>query len=376
MTTPQGSTQGPRIDILDQIRGFALFAIFIVNVFGLALADPANPTWLGSSIHTAVAIVFEDSARPLFAMMFGISLVLIYSRLHAKGTNPYPTLVRRLVILFFVGGLHGYFIWAGDILLMYASAGLVLLTCLRLPASWLLGLAFLFWLGYSTGIDLLNGYTSFQMDPEQWMKDALPKDQTYPTGVEYLLIEWSTMIDHLGYFFFGMYAYRSGIFSRALDDHDRKWRLAVVFLLVGLLGKAALYAGATNPLVAHLDDVYAFLVSLGLGLGLLLAGTSQKSISMFLIPFTAVGKLTFTHYLLQSVIFVSLFRESGRTFFNGMGIWDPPGYVFALFIGLLVFAAQLLASPLWLKYFYYGPLEWVWRIGTHMKWVPMIRKRS
>jgi uncharacterized protein len=86
--------------------------------------------------------------------------------------------------------------------------------------------------------------------------------------------------------------------------------------------------------------------------------------------------LTFTHYLLQSVIFVSLFRESGRTFFNGMGVWDPPGYVFALFIGLLVFAAQLLASPLWLKYFYYGPLEWVWRIGTHMKWVPMIRKRS
>ncbi|SDW06430.1 Uncharacterized membrane protein YeiB [Marinococcus luteus] len=376
MTTPQGSAQGPRIDILDQIRGAALFAIFIVNIFGLALVNPANPTWLGTAIETTVAVVFEDSARPLFAMMFGISLVLIYGRLHTKGTNPYPTLIRRLVILFFVGGLHGYFIWAGDILLMYASAGLVLLICLRLPTNWLLGLAFLFWLGYSTGVDLLDGYTSVQMNPEQWMKDALPPNQTYPTGVEYLLIEWSSMIDHLGYFFFGMYAYRSGIFSRALDDRDRKWRIAAVFLLAGLLGKAALYAGASSPLVAHLDDVYAFLVSLGVGLGLLLAGTSRKSISNFLIPFTAVGKLTFTHYLLQSVIFVSLFRESGRTFFNGMGIWDPPGYVFALFIGLLVFAAQMLTSPLWLKYFYYGPLEWVWRIGTHMKWVPMIRRRS
>ncbi|MDZ5781902.1 DUF418 domain-containing protein [Marinococcus luteus] len=376
MTSPQENIPGQRINILDQIRGVALFAIFVVNIFGLALVNPANPTWLGSSIEAAVAIIFEDSARPLFAMMFGISLVLIFDQLHKKGTNPYPTLIRRLVILFFVGGLHGFFIWAGDILLMYASAGLVLLSCLRLPTNWLLGLAFLFWLGYSTGVDLLDGYTSVQMNSEQWMKDALPPNQTYPVGVEYLLIEWSTMIDHLGYFFFGMYAYRSGIFSRAREDRDLKWRFVTLCLLAGLLGKAALFVGSGSPLVAHLDDVYAFLVSLGIGLGLLLAGTSQKSISMFLIPFTAVGKLTFTHYLLQSVIFVSLFRESGRTFFDGMGIWDPPGYVFAFAIGMLVFAAQLLASPLWLKYFYYGPLEWVWRIGTHMKWVPMIRRRS
>lgn len=376
MTTSHSNHQEQRINILDQIRGVALFAIFIVNISGLALVSTTNPSVLNASLTTIIDIVFEDSSRPLFSLMFGISLVLIYDRLHIKGVNPYPTLIRRLLVLFVVGGLHGYFVWAGDILLMYASAGLVLLTCLRLPARWLLGLAIFFWLGYSTGVDLLDGYTSVQMNPEQWLKDALPPEPTYPTGVEYLLIEWSSMIDHLGYFFFGMYAYRSGIFSRAQENRNHKWLFSMGCFLLGLLGKAALYAGASSPLIVHLDDVYAFLVSIGLGLGLLLAGTSRKSMSKLLVPFAAVGKMTFTHYLLQSLIFVSLFRPSGRTIFIDLGVWTSPSYVFALSIGLLVFAAQMIGSPLWLKTFYYGPLEWVWRMGTYGRWVTPIRKRS
>jgi uncharacterized protein len=376
VTPSHDNTPGQRIDMLDQIRGVALLAIFIVNISGLSRVVMTDPTWLDTSLKTIISIIFEDSARPLFAMMFGLSLVLIYDRMHDKSGNPYPTLIRRLVILFFVGGLHGYFVWAGDILLMYASAGLVLLGCLRLPPRWLLGLACFFWLGYAVGIDLLNGYTSLQMNPEQWMKDALPPNRTYPTGVEYLFIEWSSMINHFGYFFFGMYAYRSSFYSKVLKNRGRKWLFTLGCFLIGILGKTGSYIKIDSPILYHLDDLYAFLVSISIAQALLLIGTSHQRASTGLSMFTAVGKMTFTHYLLQSLIFVSLFRPSGRTFFNGFGVLDPPSYVYALSIGVLVFAIQVLVSPLWLKYFYYGPLEWVWRIGTYMKWVPMVRRND
>lgn len=370
MTLPDHNNQ--RIDILDQIRGAALFAIFLVNIPGLASVADAGPFTINSFIEAVLAIGLEDSARPLFAFMFGISLVLIYDRLRAKDIKPYPVLIRRLGLLFFIGGLHGFFVWAGDILLLYASAGFVLLLCLRLPDRWLLGLGFFFWLGYSTGIDLLNHYTVLHLPPDSWMKETVDGD-AYPTGTEYLLIEFSSMINHLGYFLFGMYAYRSGIFSKQWTRRKQKALIGFGLLLVGIIGKAGIYFEVDSALFLHLDDFYSFLVSIGIAAGLFLLGTGRRKAVLF--PFAAVGKLTFTHYLMQSLIMVSLFQDSGRTIFENLGIWSSPSYVSALFIGLLLFAIQMAASPLWLKFFYYGPFEWLWRIGTYVKWVPLIRRQ-
>lgn len=367
------SHQDQRIDILDQIRGAALFAIFLVNIPGLTSVADAGPFTIDSFLKAVLAISLEDSARPLFAFMFGISLVLIYDRLRAKDINPYPVLVRRLGLLFFIGGLHGLFVWAGDILLLYAAAGFALLLTIRLPAKWLLGLGLFFWLGYSIGIDLLNYYTALHLPPDSWMKETVDGD-AYPTGTEYLLIEFSSVINHLGYFLFGMYAYRSGVFSRQWTKRQQKWLVGFGLLIMGLIGKTGIYFEVDLFFFNHLDDFYAFLVSLGIAVLLFLLGTSRKKAVLF--PFAALGKLTFTHYLMQSLIMVSLFQGSGRTIFENLGIWSGPSYVSALFVGLLLFAIQMAASPLWLKFFYYGPFEWLWRMGTYLKWVPLIRRRS
>ncbi|MFB5660468.1 DUF418 domain-containing protein [Alteribacillus sp. HJP-4] len=372
MTLPHHENQ--RIDLLDQIRGVALFAIFLVNIPGLTTVADADPFTINSTLEATLAIGLQDSARPLFAFMFGISLVLIYDRLNSKSLNPYPTLIRRFGILFIIGAFHGYFVWAGDILLLYASAGFVLLLSLKLSKKWFISLGIIFWLGYSVGLDLLNFYTSLNLPPDEWLKYFLGS-KDYPTGTEYLLIEFSSMIDHLGYFFFGMYAYRSGVFSREWRERQQKWTAGIGVLLLGLLGKTGSYFEVDSFWFHHLDDFYSFLVTIGLTLCLLLLGTSRQKISSLLLPFSAVGKLTFTHYLMQSLILVSLFQGSGRTIFIDMGIWKSPSYVFAMSIGLLVFGFQMFISPLWLKAFYYGPFEWIWRMGTHGKWVPLIRRR-
>ena len=42
-----------------------------------------------------------------------------------------------------------------------------------------------------------------------------------------------------------------------------------------------------------------------------------------------------------------------------------------LLIVLLTSAAQRLVSPLWLRYFRYGPFEWLWRSLTYWRPQPM-----
>jgi hypothetical protein len=33
-------------------------------------------------------------------------------------------------------------------------------------------------------------------------------------------------------------------------------------------------------------------------------------------------------------------------------------------------------SKWWLRYFNYGPIEWLWRSATLLKWQPMIKRRE
>ncbi|SDI59989.1 DUF418 domain-containing protein [Natribacillus halophilus] len=370
MAAKEKEQQGQRIKILDQMRGFALLTIFLVNIPGLAGTAVEGQAAINENLQKFISILLQDSARPLFAFMFGISLILIYDKLREKDMNPYPTLLRRMFILFMVGVIHGYFIWAGDILMMYAAAGFVLLLFVKWPVRWLLATALFFWLGYAVGMDFLSAYTGYNLEPGDWFIDLFGPFE-YLTGLEYMLGEFDSMLDHLGYFLFGMYAYRVGLFSMAVKRRKPLWVMSFIFLVVGLAGKTGLHYDVDALFLNHLDNFYPFVVALGAALGIILAGTSKTVIAHALVPFDAIGKMTFTHYLMQSLVFVSLFTLSGSTIFDGLGIWTEPSYLFALSIGILFFILQIIVSYLWLQKFYYGPFEWLWRMGTYARSVTL-----
>ncbi|MBB6449573.1 uncharacterized protein HNR44_001522 [Geomicrobium halophilum] len=364
------SNKEQRIDILDQMRGLALLAIFLANVPGLAEVNTEGQSSVNQAVDDFLSIVLNDSARPLFAFMFGMSLMLIYNRLKKKDVNPYPKLLRRLLWLAFAGVIHGYAIWAGDILLMYAMAGFVLLLFMNLSATWLMTAALLFWLGYTVGMDLISYYSSYELSLKAWLNNLLLGPGESPTGTEYVINEFSSMVRHLGFFLFGMYAYREGFFSFIGERRKLMWVLSVVFLVVGFAGKISLYYDEShNPL----RTLYPFVVTFGMILFIVLTGTSKTIISKTLLPFTAIGKMAFTNYLMQSLVFVSVFHLSGRSIFGGIGIWTEPTYLFALGIGVILFVAQMTFSHFWLKKFYYGPFEWLWRIGTYGRIVALKR---
>ena len=67
------------------------------------------------------------------------------------------------------------------------------------------------------------------------------------------------------------------------------------------------------------------------------------------------GRMAFTNYILQSVIFSLIF------FGYGLGLFGKLGAFVTLLLGIGVFAAQCAFSALWLRRYRYGPLEWLWR---------------
>ena len=73
----------------------------------------------------------------------------------------------------------------------------------------------------------------------------------------------------------------------------------------------------------------------------------------------AVGRLAFTNYLLQTILCTTIFYGHGLGLFGRV----PRAGQVAVVIG--VWLLQLFVSPIWLRYFEMGPLEWIWRALTY-----------
>jgi uncharacterized protein len=55
----------------------------------------------------------------------------------------------------------------------------------------------------------------------------------------------------------------------------------------------------------------------------------------------------------------------------GFGMLRQIGPFYYTILAWIVFVCQIALSTLWLRYFNYGPLEWLWRSATYKKWQPM-----
>jgi uncharacterized protein len=125
-----------RLRTLDVLRGAALLGIALMNIVfsGLPFAAYANPNlWGGNdSLNMGVLavqwILFDGKMRALFSMMFGAGIVLFMERALARenSVRAADLLMRRLLWLTLFGALHGWLIWAGDILYSYGLFGLLI----------------------------------------------------------------------------------------------------------------------------------------------------------------------------------------------------------------------------------------------------------
>jgi uncharacterized protein len=81
----------------------------------------------------------------------------------------------------------------------------------------------------------------------------------------------------------------------------------------------------------------------------------------------AVGQMALSNYLFTSISCSLLFNGFG------LGLYGKVEYYQLYAIVLCVWTLNLTLSPIWLRYYQFGPMEWVWRSLTYWKRQPMKR---
>src|SRR3954452_12327985 len=131
-----------RYRYLDVLRGAALFGVLLVNLvmaFRVSLFQHlvefhSHPGRLNYLVDSFISAFVEFKALTVFSFLFGAGAAIQAERCAARGILEKDFLVRRYLLLLAIGAFHMFFIWNGDILVLYAICGLLLLGTLRLRA--------------------------------------------------------------------------------------------------------------------------------------------------------------------------------------------------------------------------------------------------
>ena len=383
---------GERLEALDVLRGLALLGILLMNARAFLMPEAAyrqplawgEPGWAGVAAFMLVNLFASEKSLGLFALLYGVGIVLMAERMEARGAAPPGPHLRRTLALLLIGLAHAYLIWYGDILTLYAVAALAVYPLRRLPAGWLAGAAAVFY-GVRQAI--------FYHQAPGWLANAANGTWWNPTAAEYageiafrrgpVSGQFSWNMDQALYFHLdvypintfwlagafmlgGMALARAGVFRNPARLSRRGWAVAGGCLLgTGLALEAAALLFWQASGFAYADYLGSY-TALHAGATPLLVGgcvagvtalcrtQALRSVRTLL---AAAGRLALTNYLLQTLV--------GIYAVNALGLFARLSYPGVAALALAVFAVQAVGSWLYLRYFRQGPLEAILRRATY-----------
>ncbi|MBN1991695.1 MAG: DUF418 domain-containing protein [Anaerolineae bacterium] len=404
----QPTRPSERIMALDALRGFAILGILIMNIQSFAMPEAAylnpaaygNLTGLNKWVWILSHTLAEQKFMTIFAALFGAGIVLFTARLESKERRPLPWHYRRTFWLLVIGLLHAYLLWYGDVLVSYALCALVVVLCRKwsAPVLLILGLAvvavgsllYLFF-GFSLAYMPPEAYAGMQLSwqppPEMishelavyqsgWLTQMtlrIPSSLTFQTLVFLIFNMWRAG----GLMLVGMALFKWGVLTAA-----RSTRFYGLLLLVGFgLGlPPVIYGVGQNFAVNWSMDYARFFGSQFNYWGSLPVSLGYVSLVMLLCkwpnltPLTgvlgAVGRMALTNYLLQTIICTTIFYG------HGLGLFGRVERSGQILLVLGVWTFQLIISPLWLRYYHFGPAEWLWRSLTYWQLQPIRTART
>jgi uncharacterized protein len=423
-----------RLKLIDALRGVALLGILLMNIPGFSMpeystesfkTDPANVNFWVSAV---ISVVFEGKMRALFGMLFGAGVVLFVSKKEQAGISVTGLFYRRMFWLVLFGFIHAHLIlWIGDILYLYGFCGMLVYLFRKVkPIYLILGVPLVAVLDFTAGALLYQNIRDKRIayveasalaaehKPlseaqnsalAQWReieKTFIPNREDARENTRKMKSDYATVASHL---------------------RPLAWKVETMFLPIEiwdslalmLLGLALYRWGFLSGQWSSRD--YAKVAAIGYGIGLPLAvysfyhsylfspniETSLRRMELvpiewvrLIYPFQriflvmahvaaiimlykakyaqalfrcleAVGQMAFTNYIMHSVICTLFFFGYGLNYYGELEFYQ------IYFVVLAIWIVQLIASPLWLRYFLFGPLEWVWRTLTYWKLQPFIR---
>lgn len=392
-----------RTHFLDALRGFALFGVVWSNYAVLSvwmfMPPDARAALPGAGLDDALeafhTILIDGKFYSIFSLLFGIGFGFFL----AKGNDGLWRFYRRMFILLVIGWLHLRYLWAGDILFLYAVLGLLLPLFRGLIDRALLVVAAALILS-PIAIDAVVVLTNARFDPVepfvQWMEAsdarygnptfeaflALPdggwKELMHANERGWLfrfvhLIESNRPPKVLGLFVLGLWVSRRKLFMDVEAHASLLKRLCIAGFALGLPFSVLMWWAESN--VGHPPEASSLIRAASYALGVVpLAVAFASAFALLwrkerwrgrLMVLAPMGRMALTNYLMQTIIAIALFYGVG------MGLGTRVSAVVFEGLALAVFIVQVLWSRWWLLRFQYGPFEWAWRSLTYGKVMAM-----
>lgn len=405
-----------RIASIDVLRGVAVLGILSINIwfFAFPFDVASNPTIWGEYFgadHVAwwtSWIAVEGSQRAIFTMLFGASVLLFTERLASdeRRTSLTKIYYRRTGWLIVFGLINGYILlWNGDILFFYGVMGLLLyftrgwsvrrlitvavIVIVLLDLFKLVGMLAQDYYGpiaevaqekvdrgetlgaeEQAAIDIMAAMPIETTTHEELASEVESRSAGYIsafapnaefTTYYYLMFGLVSLFwESLAYMMLGM-----ALFKLRWFDASRSTSLYVSMLVIGFGVGLSVNAWEQFDSIQHnyrttftygTYDIGRMAMSFGY-IGLIMLICKMAWLPRVRNTLSAVGKMALTNYIAQSVIC--------NVIFIGFGLFGQLRFHEIYYVVFAVWAVQLIVSPLWLKSYRYGPLEWLWRRLTY-----------
>ena len=378
MPVPNASLQ--RIECLDILRGFALLGMFMVH-FHIYTTEPGG---FDDTVRTLVWRLVETKSHGTFALLFGAGFAIQLRRAEARGRPFVGIYLRRLAVLALFGFaahaffgynvLLGYAVWAVPLLVIRQwSTRALLVTAVASAASVVLFTMTTTWLQCKMQPDCVAAAAQARQAERIAVNGALEAAEAQGS----YLVLLGARLRHMAWFysqpFFVMPGATLSLFiagflfvrHRVFEEPRGHRRLLGALAAFGVVSWVLdnWLLPASFGLVRDQWLTYSYVAAA------LLLLAYFPALTVWLRPVAAAGRMALTNYLLQIAALDFLFAG----YAVGLREIRP---VFGLAAALACFAADAAFSTIWLKYFHFGPAEWLWRSLTYGRPQAMRRQPS
>ena len=423
LLNPLGKKQ--RIKSIDVLRGIAVFGILLMNISGFGLPMPAygdpsiagGDTGLNLYAWITTNLFFEGTMRAIFSMLFGAGFIILTSRNEGSGAGLEVADVhyRRVIWLVIFGLIHAYLLlWVGEILFSYGIMGLFLFPFRKLAPKVLLtaGIVLIligsFW-------DTMDYYSLKSLHEtaavakhekaagkelskenkkslEKWeakVKDKKPTEEVVKERIDamhkgyFSIVKTLAPINYQGQ---QMYPYRydvwdvlsmmfigMALFKYRIFNASKSYRFYLTMVIVGFSIGITVNIFETKHIIANNFSIMSlsesgrtynvgrFFTAMG-HIGLIMIFCKSGILKFLSNSLAAVGNMALTNYIMHTIICGLLFLGFGFSLFGKLERYE------LFYVVLSIWIFQLILSPIWLKIFNYGPLEWGWRYLIYKQW--------
>lgn len=392
--------KSPRLQVVDALRGFALLAIVLLHNlehYNLFCVPQWQPEWLLTADRYVWDIIFfflAGNAYATFSLLFGFSFFIQMRNARRRGEDFRGRFAWRMLLLAGFAQLHALF-YNGDILLLYAVCGLILipasgwkdrtvlivaLLLMAQPYAWGKIIYAVFHPEY---IDTNSLFAKFAASAEEVGRDGnflqtiannIWNGQLYSN---FWQVEAGRLFQTPALFLLGMWLGRKTMFEKSSVSVSFWKKLSMIALIAAIplyLAKELIPPHLSNVTILSyysiaIGRIYNFAVtSVLVGVFVLFwwhSGNGYR-FQRALIPY---GRMSLTNYIGQSILGVAIYYHWG------LGLYEYCGATLSEVIALGIFALQLLFSRAWLRTHAQGPLEYLWKRGTWIR-LPQSVKRS